>query len=567
LKNQNRYNCLIKLNSNSKIGASSSRSPDLIAAEIRPYDAQSAAISLNANLDAKRAEADVKRAEADVKRAEAESSAIRSREFTDAKRAEAESSAIILNANADAKRAEAEASAIRSRTIALFFFPCAIVAGFALDFYLHESPGYIKRRMLKTLLKCNLPATLAPMPLHRLKITQKPLFLGFLPTLVLGPSGCGKSTLLSGIMTSLQKPAPVVLVRMRLPSTKTHAKAGLTDIEPHILMKNTAKQVFSQIGFPMRRSLIGFVFSRGIVFGERKKQADISAFETIDRLVTALCMLFEVCEELKLERQKTMDPLDAAPILLFDEVQDLIKDSRLNQAGGKIVLEMLGALLVGYCVDRRAIRAAVAGSSAELYFAFADNTPLRGPRLNYFDLEDPVKSTVISALINRGYSKEEAIRMTDLCGTRLRLLEGPLTAGKEQYASADFLKNSRSNGDAAFASIFSKLNSSDTLQLCEILDKIEISDALMENDDVGTHCDIDDVTKKHSSDFMKTNDSFDREFERNRPRKEMLPKSLLEVDVSPILFVDRNRKLFFQSRLHRCSWLYVRKFYSEAEKK
>ena len=122
MKNQNRYNCLIKLNSNSKIGASSSRSPDLIAAEIRQYDAQSAAISLNANLDAKRAEAD-------VKRAELESSAIRSREFTDAKRAEAESSAIILNANADAKRAEAEASAIRSRTIALFFFRALLLLG------------------------------------------------------------------------------------------------------------------------------------------------------------------------------------------------------------------------------------------------------------------------------------------------------------------------------------------------------------------------------------------------------------------------------------------------------
>jgi hypothetical protein len=353
---------------------------------------------------------------------------------------------------------------------------------------------------------------------------------------------------------------------MRLPSTKTHAKAGLTTNEPHILMNDTAKQVFSQIGFPMRRSFIGFVLSRGIVLGERKIQADISAFETSDRLVSALRMLFEVCEELKLERQKTMDPLDAAPILLFDEVQDLIKDSRLKQAGGKIVLEMLGSLLVGYCVDRRAIRAAVTGSSAELYFAFAENTPLRGPRFNYYDLEDPVTSSVIFALINRGYSKEEAISMTDLCGTRLRLLEGPLIAGKEQYASADFLKNSRSNGDAAFAIIFSKLNSSDRLQLCKILDKIEISDAIMENDDVGTHCDIDDVTKKNSSDFMKTSYSLDREFEKSRPRKEKLPPSLLEMDVSPILFVDRNRKLFFQSRLHRCSWQHVRKFYNGAEK-
>ena len=36
-----------------------------------------------------------------------------------------------------------------------------------------------------------------------------------------------------------------------------------------------------------------------------------------------------------------------------------------------------GTLLVSYCVDRRAVRAAVAGGSAELYFAFAEGTPLR----------------------------------------------------------------------------------------------------------------------------------------------------------------------------------------------
>ena len=38
-------------------------------------------------------------------------------------------------------------------------------------------------------------------------------------------------------------------------------------------------------------------------------QAELSPSETSDRLVSALRMLFEVCEALKLERAKTMEAL------------------------------------------------------------------------------------------------------------------------------------------------------------------------------------------------------------------------------------------------------------------
>jgi hypothetical protein len=85
-----------------------------------------------------------------------------------------------------------------------------------------------------------------------------------------------------------------------------------------------------------------------------------------------------VSEELQRERQRTMDPLDAAPMLLFDEVQDLVKDARLARAGGRLILSVLGTLLVSYGVDRRAVRAMVTGSSAEVAFAFEECSPLRG---------------------------------------------------------------------------------------------------------------------------------------------------------------------------------------------
>jgi len=48
----------------------------------------------------------------------------------------------------------------------------------------------------------------------------------------------------------------------------------------------------------------------------------------------------------------------------------------------------------------------------------------------------------------------------------------------------------------------------------------------------------------------------------DRPTKEMLPESLFIANVSPILYVNRRRELFFQSKLHRHSWKHVRKMYS-----
>ena len=472
-------------------------------------------------------------------------------------------------AETKAKRIDAEVLAINNRAYldglrlllpwSLF---STLVIGFALDFYLHESPTYIKRRMLRTLRKCKPPSTLAPAPTSLLSVPQKPVILNFLPTLIQGPSGSGKSTLLSGIISSLRKPTPIVLIRMRMPSTSSGAASGVPLDDARILMNDIAKQVFSQIGFPLRRSLIGEVLARGNEIGWGRMQADLSSSETSDRLVTSLRMLFEVCEELKLERQKTMDPLDAAPVLLFDEVQDLIKDKRLKLAGGKIILDMLGSLLVGYCVDRKAVRAALTASSAELYFAFAENTPLRDARFNYFDLQDPDVKEVISTLVMRGYSTEEALAMVDLCGTRLRLLERPLTVGKEQLSSIDFIKNSRVMGDAAFAGVFSKLNRVDALQLFKILDLIECSES-SSLDDVTVdhqHIGLPHVNRKEN---VLVNSSLQDGLSLiDRPTKEMLPESLFIANVSPILYVNRRRELFFQSKLHRHSWKHVRKMYS-----
>lgn len=189
----------------------------------------------------------------------------------------------VLEAQADSQRAEAEvkraevARLNRSatvgdlRTLLPLVLGVSLAAGLALDFYRHESPSYIRRRMLATLRSYRMPpapATSSLVASRMLPVPREPLKLGPLPTMVLGPTGCGKSTLLASLAresaslkNGARSPTPTVFVRMRLPSAvaaardiDTHRTASLA--ETHQLIDSQAVAVFRQIGYPVRRAMV-----------------------------------------------------------------------------------------------------------------------------------------------------------------------------------------------------------------------------------------------------------------------------------------------------------------------
>ena len=457
------------------------------------------------------------------------------------RRVNAEAAAITRRAASDEQSA-ANDLLLRQQSAAndllLRLLPVAVCGALALDFYLHESPTHIRRRMLR-FLRASRPPTLPLAPTALLPVPQRPVTLGFIPRLIIGPSGCGKSTLLGSIAASLPTATPIVVVRMRLPSSQPSGAAGAAAVperEAPALMDETARQIFSQVGFPLRRSLIGSAFSRGFRLQEGPVQAELSVVDTSSRLVLALRMLFDVSEELQRERQRTMDPLDAAPVLLFDEVQDLVKDARLARAGGRLILSVLGTLLVSYGVDRRAVRAVVTGSSAEVAFAFEECSPLRGARWECHSLLDPEEGATRAALEARGYSAEEAQGMVDLCGTRMRLLERPLLRGAAGCSYADFVRGADETGGDAFASVFDRLDRDDAALLGRLLDSIEACEAAAEG------------AGGRSSDAA-------------RPVKKMLTGGLKHLDMASIFYIDRSRELSFQSLLHRRTWARLRSKY------
>ena len=117
------------------------------------------------------------------------------------------------------------AAASRAFTLRVSLALGAVTAlALAVDVFVHESPFFIRHRMLRILHAFRFPPTVPLSRVQRLPVPQAPLALGFLPTMLLGPSGCGKSTMLAELAraaVSAPVPAPVVvLVRLRLPSNE-----------------------------------------------------------------------------------------------------------------------------------------------------------------------------------------------------------------------------------------------------------------------------------------------------------------------------------------------------------
>ena len=284
----------------------------------------------------------------------------------------------------------------------------------------------------------------------------------------------------------------------------------------------TAARVYAQIGFPSRQSVLQSALDRGVTLtaGDATLHLHKAALTT-RRLLEAFSTLFDVCAQLRRERLAAgMSPQDAAPVLLFDEVQDLIRDDRLARVGGIQVFNALAKLLVTYGVDEHAVRTAVAGSSALLSVYF-ERTVASGGRWRFYELPDPEPDAVLRALRARGYTAAEAENMVALCGTRLRLLEEPLTCGAAAVGARAFMDAARTTAAAHLA---------DALKGCEPADARALIAVL-------------DAVAQHEAGQREEAPMLDRAFNERHAEA-----------ASKLLYVHRDRSLSFQSRLHADAW-------------
>ena len=427
-----------------------------------------------------------------------------------------------------------EAEEVAQRSLArswLFRGGVLLLGGLWADWIAHESEWAIKMRM-GARLRAGCVSNAAEAPRQPLPVEGPPPALDFRPTMVVGPTGCGKSTLLATIARrALDDAVPVALVRMRLPGPED-AAGSLYGQPPGSVhggldpagsrMKATADYVFKQIAFPLRRAVLQTALDRisslnvhGAMGVELTKTLDAR-----DRLCQALSLLFEVAKEQYHARRAAGVPHeDAAPVLLFDQVQDLIRDDRLAGAGGRFVFNTLAVLLVAYGVDSESVRAAVAGSSALLSVEF-DKTVASGFRWVYYELPDPEADAVLAALRASGYSDDDARSMVALCGTRLRLLADPLKRGAAQLSARAFTSEMTTTAVGNFADLHRSSPPVDRKALAAVLDAALAAEA-------GRAA---------------------------PPRLGGRMTEQLAQKASKVLYVKRDRTLTFQSRLHADVW-------------
>ena len=374
----------------------------------------------------------------------------------------------------------AEAATRRTSAHAAAAVQAAVLIGIlclTVDLYVHEDPDFIEFRVRRAL-RQSVGVAAEPAAAPTLPVPQSPPVLGFQPLMLLGPMGCGKSALLARVAReAASSRTPVALVRWRLSESAKREIAATTSMPAEDSLAIASDALFQQIDYPRRRAWLVAVLKSGVVVMGHRTQADLALPETRDRLQHALRTLFMAAADVQGERLAAgVSALDAAPVLLFDGLHDLVKDERLANAGGRAVFKTLALLMIGYCVDRHAVRAAVAGSSMELDAALRAAAPYHG-RWRHYELSDPDESVVAAALRARGYSKEDAHALVAECGTRLRLLEGPLMHGAHAVPAADVLAATAAAGDEALRALFGGLSPADAWRLTRTLNAVAAADA------------------------------------------------------------------------------------------
>jgi hypothetical protein len=301
-----------------------------------------------------------------------------------------------------------------------------------------------------------------------------------------------------------------------------------------------AQQIFKQIGFPTHEPFISqisnIIITRGGSFTLEKQEQSAE-----ERLKQALKYLVNAAASLRQEAldKDSKEDRNKAPILLFDELHDLIKRTRLYKEGGKSIFSSLATDLINEGVTHKYIRSVVAGSSTEVLEEL-EKRKLYGKRIKIYNKQDLDDNTMIDFLLQKKkkamnnnieanemsddkdeslYTREELEKLINVCGTRLRTLEDILDTD-EKVNIDDFIEEVIGLSKRAFDSFFEGIDVADRIIMVDIFESI---------------------------------------YNKEEVTKVMLPKAVLAKDYNKVLFISSDNCVDFQDPSCRYVWQDVKK--------
>jgi hypothetical protein len=296
-----------------------------------------------------------------------------------------------------------------------------------------------------------------------------------------------------------------------------------------------ANEVLPQIGFPVRQSILSrfekFISNRAEYFTVETQQQMVR-----DRIIAALDMLFEVCVSLRKE-----NPTGKQPIVLFDDIYNLIQYDEFSQSGGADIFASIATNIMNVGIFHKQVRSVVAGSRIELqtqleYFGlglgvgFGHGAGLHhqpfSTNINYNEELD--EEAILNLLRNRKasngmtlYQIEDVKLLLQVCGTRIFILQ-EFIHNAEAVDIIDFIKSITERHVNSFLFFLDQLPHKDA----EIM--IRIFDIMHENGTV-----------------LRSN----------------LPKTVFEHTYTYVLFIGQGQLVYFQNEICRYVWKKVKKIY------
>ena len=300
--------------------------------------------------------------------------------------------------------------------------------------------------------------------------------------MLIGQSGTGKSTFVRRVALNFSDqqlpwyrsfppfvPAPtmqnrpVVFISIRQIQQKIENNKDKTSGQHPIV--NLSRQIFGAIGYPLQNPVVTRIMQtikfRLNLNSVYTAQADVN--KLVIKLDEVISDTFDIMAEIKKERLRGGASEEAAKgIILFDEVQDLVRNDRLRNDGGRELFDQIANLVVKNVVNEENMHFVVAGSSGYLELDFS-RTPAKGPRWNRMVVGDLEEGVVLPLLQEKGLSAANIARVFEVLGSRLRMLQPILslinvdtksvnecisrTISVSKTAVSEFLKTSTSKED------------------------------------------------------------------------------------------------------------------------
>ena len=219
-----------------------------------------------------------------------------------------------------------------------------------------------------------------------------------------------------------------------------------------------------QIGYPESPSIIMKFKISSIIWPSND---DISRI----RANRAISLLFEVASEIG------QDAVNAnhRPLIIIDEVLDLVRRDRYADVGGEEMMDRICGMTIRHNIDKKDVNVFMAGSSSLLLQELGVRR-LHGINREIVTIKDPSEKDITQYLEKKlGYSPEACKRILERLGCRLRILSRVLESKLSDEELDIYINDCHNNAILDIKTLFatcSDINS--RLQVSKILNDLSM---------------------------------------------------------------------------------------------